>query len=58
MHADKRLNSSAWLGADLHEEGGDDGSGVDEAGDAQVLDALVAEDGGTSLEPGDVVGLG
>lgn len=41
---------------DLHNEGGDDVLGVDQSWDAQVLDALGAEDGGASLKPGHVVG--
>ena len=40
----------------LHQQGGHNGPGIDQAWDAQVLDALVAEDGGSGLEPGHVVG--
>ena len=42
-------------GADLHKEGGDDGLGIDEAGDTQVLNALLVKDGCSCLPPGDVV---
>ena len=42
----------------LNDQGGDDGVCVDEAGEAEVLDALIGEDLGTSLEPGDVAGVG
>ena len=35
----------------LGEQGGGDGLGVDESGVAQVVEATVSEDGGTSLEP-------
>ena len=49
----------AWIlcKTNLHKEGGNDGLGIDEAGNTQVLDALVVKDGGASLEPGDVLCL-
>ena len=43
---------------DLNDQSRDDGVGVDETGVAEVLDALIGEDLGTSLEPGDVASVG
>lgn len=40
----------------LDGQGEDDGVGVDDPGDSEVLDALGLEDQLTGLEPGDVVG--
>ncbi len=42
--------------AHLHDEGGDDGVRVDEAVDAQVLDAALLEDQLAGLEPRNVLG--
>jgi hypothetical protein len=43
---------------DLDDQGGGDGVGVDQSLVAEVLDALIGEDLGTGLEPGDVTGVG
>ena len=41
--------------AHLDKEGSNNAPGIDESWDPQVLDALLGEDGGTSLKPGHMV---
>lgn len=46
---------TACTAADLYKEGGNDVLGIDHSWDAQVLDAVLVEDGGSRLEPRNVL---